>query len=83
MNIEPLRSDVRQYLQKRQLMKKWKKASDVFEHNIRHPSLNVELLEPRWRGIYSFRIDRKYRALFFITPRGTAEIFAVTNHYKK
>lgn len=83
MKIEHLRTDIREYLRKRQLLKKWDKASMLFEKDIRHPSLNVELLEPHWRGIYSFRIDRKYRALFFLTPRGTAEVFAVTNHYKK
>ncbi|OGM90802.1 hypothetical protein A2755_00210 [Candidatus Wolfebacteria bacterium RIFCSPHIGHO2_01_FULL_48_22] len=83
MNIEPLRVDVREYLRKRQLTKKWDKARALFEQDIHHPSLNFELLEPHWRGIYSFRIDRKYRALFFLTPRGTAEVFAVTNHYKK
>ena len=83
MNLEPLRSDILKYLRKRRLLKKWEKASALFERNIRHPSLNVELLEPHWRGIYSFRIDRKYRALFFITTRGTVEVFAVTNHYKK
>ena len=83
MNIEPLRSDILKYLRTRRLQKKWEKASVLFKQNIRHPSLNVELLEPHWRGIYSFRIDRKYRALFFITTRGTVEVFAVTNHYKK
>ena len=83
MNIEPLRADVRAYLRSRQLLKKWDKACALFEQDVRHPSLNVELLEPHWRGVYSFRIDRKYRALFFLTPQGTAEVFAVTNHYKK
>ena len=83
MNIEPLRPDIREYLRRRQLIKKWDKASALFGRDIRHQSLNVELLEPHWRGIYSFRIDRKYRALFFLTQRGTAEVFAVTNHYKK
>jgi len=83
MNLAPLRSDILKYLRTRRLLKKWEKASDLFEQNIHHPSLNVELLEPHWRGIYSFRIDRKYRALFFITTRSTAEVFSVTNHYKK
>ncbi|MBK9331623.1 MAG: type II toxin-antitoxin system YoeB family toxin, partial [Ignavibacteria bacterium] len=43
---------------------------------------NTELLEPHWRGIYSFRIDQKYRALFIMAD-GEAEIFQITNHYKK
>ncbi|PIY59759.1 hypothetical protein COY96_00115 [Candidatus Wolfebacteria bacterium CG_4_10_14_0_8_um_filter_37_11] len=53
-----------------------------FNKDIRHSSLRVELLEPRWRGIYSFRIDNKYRVLFFIVD-GIAEVFKITNHYKK
>ncbi|MFZ2555621.1 MAG: hypothetical protein WAZ27_00505 [Minisyncoccia bacterium] len=83
MNIDPLRADLESYIRSRKLGAKWKKALILFEANIRHPSLHVELLEPHWRGVYSFRIDRKYRALFFLTPRGTAEVFAITNHYKK
>jgi len=82
MKIKPLRKDLTNYLSSHNLSKKWKKASAYFEENINHPSLNTELLEPRWRGIYSFRIDQKYRALFFIID-GEAEIFQITNHYKK
>lgn len=77
-----LRSDIREYLRARKLEKKWEKTRLLFERDMRHPSLAVELLEPHWRGIYSLRIDKKYRALFFI--RGTnAEVFSITNHYKK
>ena len=66
MKIVPLRKDLKEYLDKHRLAKKWEKAALLFESNIRHPSLNTELLEPRWRGIYSFRIDQKFRALFFL-----------------
>lgn len=66
MEIKPLRSDLEKILEKHNLIKKWQKAQQLFQENIRHPSLHVELLEPRWRGIYSFRLDRKYRALFFL-----------------
>jgi Txe/YoeB family toxin of Txe-Axe toxin-antitoxin module len=66
MVIKNLRPDLAAYLKSRGLSKKWQKAVLLFSQNIKHPSLSVELLEPKWRGIYSFRIDRKYRALFFI-----------------
>lgn len=82
MEIRPLRKNLEEFLQKRNLTKKWQKAKSLFENNIRHPSLGVELLEPRWRGICSFRLDQKYRALFFIL-NGKAEIFQITKHYKK
>jgi len=62
--ITELREDIREYIKKHGLIKKWHKAKSLFENNPSHPSLNTELLEPRHRGIYSFRIDIKYRALF-------------------
>ncbi|MDQ3022026.1 MAG: type II toxin-antitoxin system YoeB family toxin [Bacteroidota bacterium] len=82
MKLKPLRKDLLQYLDKHNLTKKWNKVIKLFDNDIRHPSLNTELLQPQWRGIYSFRIDQKYRALFFISE-GKAEVFQITNHYKK
>ncbi len=81
MHIKPLRKDLEEVILKYHLTKKWQKAKKFFEGNIRHPSLNVELLEPRWRGIYSFRIDKKHRTLFFIT-NGDIEVFQITKHYE-
>ncbi|MBU6426738.1 hypothetical protein KGQ27_00645 [Patescibacteria group bacterium] len=83
MKIEPLRRDLLEYLNSHKLASKWKKSARLFETNVRHPSLHVELLEPKWHGIYSFRIDKKYRALFFIVDGASAEVFQITNHYKK
>jgi len=82
MRIRPLRKDLVEYLSAHNLRDRWRKACSFFETNIRHPSLETELLEPHWHGIHSFRIDRKYRALFIIEG-GEAEIFKITNHYKK
>lgn len=82
MRLKPLRNDLEERLQRNNLLTKWKKVARLFEENLRHPSLHVELLEPKWRGIYSFRLDRKFRALFFITPDGDAEVFQITNHYR-
>ena len=83
MIIKSLRPDINEYLIEHNLTKKWQKAARLFEGNIKHPSLSTELLEPQWRGIYSFRLDKKYRALFLINARGQAEVFQITNHYKK
>ena len=83
MKIKPLRKDLLEYITAHHLEKKWEKALMLFEINSRHPSLNTELLEPRWRGIFSFRLDNKYRALFFITEKEEVEVFQITNHYKK
>lgn len=80
MKIKILRPDLLGFLKQHNLEKKWDKILTLFENNIRHPSLRAELLEPRWRGIYSFRLDKKYRALFFIDRNGRAEVFQITNH---
>jgi len=82
MKVKLLRKDLTKDLKKFHLTAKWQKAKKLFEANLRHPSLNTELLEPKWRGIYSFRLDKKYRALFFIA-NGKAEIFKITKHCRK
>ena len=82
MLIKPLRRDLDEIIDKYGLRRKWNKSKKLFESNIRHPSLHTELLEPRWRGIYSFRLDKQYRALFFIES-SRAEVFSITKHYKK
>jgi len=81
--IIELRADIGKYLQKHGLSKKWEKAKKLFENNPSHPSLGTELLEPKHRLIYSFRIDKKYRALFICLPEDKVEIVAVTKHYRK
>jgi hypothetical protein len=53
--ILDLREDILIYLHKHGLIRA-------------HSSLNTELLEPKHRLIYSFRIDKKYRALFICLP---------------
>ncbi len=82
MRIKPLRKDLLNNLKNHNLLNKWQKACKLFENNMKHPSLNTELLEPHWRGIYSFRIDKKFRALFFIDGN-EIEVFQITKHYKK
>jgi len=65
-----------------QLEKKLAKQCFLLVSNPLHPSLNLELLEPKNRGIYSFRIDQKFRALcVFNSTKNIIEVFAVTNHY--
>ena len=81
--IIDLRDDIASYLHKHSLWQKWLKAKRLFEQNPLHNSLNAELLEPPERHIYSFGIDRKYRALFISLPDTRIEVIAVTNHYRK
>ena len=82
MQIKPLRDDLKKYLEKHNLTKKYKKSKKLFQDNPFYPSLNTELLEPKDRLIYSFRIDKKYRAIFLYVDTDTIEIIVITNHYK-
>lgn len=82
MKILELRDDQIDYLNQRQLLKKYEKVKQLFEQNPFHPSLNMELLEPKHRLLYLFRLDRKYRALFAYIESETIEIITFTNHYK-
>ncbi len=83
IQILPLSGDLTKKLQKHQLDKKFSKQIKLFQQNPEHPGLNLELLEPKKHGIYSFRIDRKYRAIFIYRPDKEAiEILKITLHYK-
>jgi Txe/YoeB family toxin of Txe-Axe toxin-antitoxin module len=53
----------------------------LFERDEHHPSLNVEVLEPKHLKIYSFRLDKKYRVIFIVVD-GKAEVITVSNHYQ-
>ncbi len=82
MTIRPIRDDLEKYLKKHDLEKKYKKAKSLFEQDPFYPSLNTELLEPKERLIYSFRLDKKYRAIFIYVDKNTIEVVLFTNHYK-
>ncbi len=82
MKIKPIRDDLKTYLKKHNLEKKYVKSKKLFEKDPFYPSLNTEILEPKDRLIYSFRLDKKYRAIFIYTSNNTIEIIAFTNHYK-
>ena len=81
--ITCLRDDLIEYISGHGLDKKWQKAKKMFEINPSHPSLNTELLEPKSRSVYSFRIDRKYRAIFILKEENLIEVVAITKHYRK
>ena len=81
MKIRDLKESLKKYLKKHNLEKKFQKAKKLVEENPFHSSLNMEILEPKHLKIYSFRIDKKYRALF-IYINNEIEIISITNHYK-
>lgn len=75
--------DIHAYLKKHNLTKKFNKQIVLLGNNLSHPSLHVERLEPKIKGIYSFRLDAKYRALFiFRDDLSALEFLVVTKHYE-
>jgi len=82
MNILPLHHELREYLRKRRLEKKFAKQKSFFERNPFHPGLETELLEPKEMRVWSFRIDRRYRAIFIFREKDVVEIIDVNNHYR-
>ena len=82
MKIVALHSEIKEYLKKRRLEKKFEKQKRLFEKNPFHPGLKTELLEPRKMRIWSFRINRRYRAIFIFIEEDTIEIIDVNDHYK-
>ena len=82
MKILPLHQEIKDYLKKRNLEKKLEKQKKLFEENPFHPSLKTELLEPKQMRIWSFRVNRKYRAIFIFREKDTIEILDINDHYR-
>ena len=82
MKVLPLHPEIVVRVKRRLLEKKLKKQISTFEKNPFHPSLNMELLEPKRMKIWSFRVDRRYRAIFIFRDKSAIEILDVNNHYR-
>jgi len=82
MKILPLNNELEQYLKKRGLEKKFKKQKAFFENNPFHSGLDTELLEPKHLRIWSFRVDKKYRAIFIFRNKEIVEIIDINNHFR-
>lgn len=75
---------VLKYIQKRGLTSKFQKQIQLLSTDFRHPSLHAERLEPKALGLYSFRVDQKFRGIFFFVPEENAiKIVDVNDHYEK
>lgn len=82
MNLDFLNKEQRKYLSEHNLVHKFEKQYQQLLKNPRHPGLNLEILEPKNRGIYSFRLDKKYRVICIFDCNQEVEILTITNHYK-
>lgn len=82
MEINPLRPKLKKYLVRHNLTDKYEKQAGLFIAHSSYPSLNTELLEPKEFKVYSFRIDRKYRAIFIFPTPESIEIIDINDHYQ-
>lgn len=82
MRVRPLNKYLQKYVAKKNLTRKFEKQVKFLIENPSHPSLNLELLEPRLAGHYSFRIDKRYRAIFIFIKPDEVEIVDINLHYK-
>ena len=82
MNVLPIHKDVLEYLKKHNVGKKFFKQLDLFLMDVSYPSLEVELLEPKHLKIWSFRVNKKYRAIFIFRESSLIEVLGVNNHYR-
>ncbi len=82
MTILALSTRLIRYLEKHGLHKQFEKQKAFFENNPFHRSLETEILEPRHLRIYSFRITKKYRAIFIYSGESKIEVIDINNHYK-
>ena len=81
MIILSVHREIIAYLKNRRLLKKFEKQCNFLINNPSHPSLNLEILEPKHLKIHSFRVDKKYRAIFIFRGPDIIEILDVNNHY--
>lgn len=80
--VLPLNLKIAAKAKKLGVSQKLEKAIRLFEQNPFHRSLKTELLEPKSIGIWSFRVDRKVRAIFiWRDDKRAIEILNITIHY--
>lgn len=83
ITVLPLSNRLDRYARRRGLWKKFIKKAELFSENPRHPGLHVERLEPKKAGMYSFRLDKKYRVIFYFVPDKQAiDVLDITDHYQ-
>lgn len=71
------------FVRERGLLKKFTKQVAFLSADLTYPSLRVERLEPKSAGLYSFRVDKQYRGIFFFDEvEGAIRIVDVNNHYR-
>ena len=78
----PHLSKIIKYAEEHQIKKDFDDAVKLFKTNPEAKSLNIERLEPKHLGFFSFRITKKYRATFVYIGSNIIKVVQITNHYR-
>ena len=52
----------------------------IFKGNPFYPSLHTEKLSPKWKNIWSFRIDKSYRVIFRFIDGNAVQFLTIGPH---
>lgn len=71
---------VREYLEKRQLLAQYKKAKQFILEGFSSQT-SLKLLQPKEKGVWSFRINKQFRALaVYKEETKSLIVFSISNH---
>lgn len=56
------------------------KQEKLFKDNPFHPSLHTEKLSPKFKDVWSFRIDKNYRIIFRFVENDTVLFLNIGSH---
>lgn len=56
------------------------RKTQLFKNNPKHPSLNLEKLEPHKLNLWSIRVDKVYRIVFEYPSAVTVEFLLIDHH---
>ena len=62
------------------IQRKAQKQEEIFKNNPFHPSLHTEKLSPKFKEVWSFRVDRSYRVLFQFLGEDSVLFIAIGKH---
>jgi addiction module RelE/StbE family toxin len=62
------------------IKRKAEKQEKIFRNNPFHPSLHTEKLMPKGKGIWSFRIGKRYRIIFRFLDKNRVVFLTVGSH---
>ena len=81
MEIKEIREEqwIRLFLVKRNLLKQYKNNKTKLE-NWYLWKIDFKERQPKWNGIYSFRINKQYRAIWYFRENWIFIVVKIDNH---